>query len=251
VVLGLIQGTTEFLPVSSSGHLVLAQRLFGVRSPGIVLEVTLHVATTAAVLVYFRRRLLDIFRTAAGPAGWRRFLALIIVASLPAALVGLFFEEAVTGLFENGRAVGWSLLFTAAVLGASFLIRRRAQAIAALSWGGALVIGVAQAIAVAPGVSRAGMTVVAALLVGLAGAEAATFSFLLSVPAVLGAAALELRHAPTFAGDWTGVGVAAAVALVAAWGAIYLVVATARSRHFGWFGVYCAVVGLLALVAIR
>jgi undecaprenyl-diphosphatase len=245
----LVQGLTEFLPVSSSGHLVLAQEYLKVESPGIVLEVALHVATALAIIIYFRRRLVDIFRAAAGgPGGWLKFLGLVIVASAPAAVVGLAFEDRVESLFESTTGVGIALLFTAAVLFASALIKRRGGTIAQMSFWAALVVGLAQALAIAPGVSRSGMTIVAGLAVGLAGAEAASFSFLMSVPAILGAALLESRKIESFGGDWAGVALGSAVAFAAGLAAIYIVLASVRGRKFGWFGVYCVVVGLAVLL---
>lgn len=247
--MGLVQGLTEFLPVSSSGHLVLAQKYLGIEPPGILLEVALHVATALAIVIYFRRRLKTIFAASAGGAGgWLRFVALVAVASLPAAAVGLAFENKIELLFESGRAVGAALLFTAAVLVASSLLRRRDAKLATLGFAAALAVGGGQALAVAPGISRSGMTIVAGLAVGLAGAEAATFSFLLSVPAVLGAAFLEAGKIEVFEGSWPGLGLASVVAFAAALAAIYVVLASVRSRGFGWFGAYCAALGLSALL---
>lgn len=247
--LGLVQGLTEFLPVSSSGHLVLAQEYLGVRAPGIVLEVALHLATALAILLYFRRRLVDIFRGAAGERGrGGRFLALIAVASVPAAAVGLLLEDQVAAIFERPRLVGAALLFTAAALFLSTVIRRGRLRAADLGFAGAIAIGLAQALAIAPGVSRSGMTIVAGLLVGLAGEEAATFSFLLSVPAVGGAALLEARKIESFPGNWPALALAFAVAFLAGLAAIYVVLATVRGRRFTWFGVYCAAVGIAALL---
>jgi undecaprenyl-diphosphatase len=248
-VLGLLQGFTEFLPVSSSGHLVLAQRILALEPPGIVLEVALHLATTLAILIYFRRRLGAVFSAAAGGrAGWLRFLALIAVASLPAAVVGLAFEGPLERLFESYRAVGAALVFTAAVLAASTFIPRRGAKLGEITFAAAAVVGVAQAAAVVPGVSRSGMTIVAGLAMGLAGAEAATFSFLLSVPAVLGAGLLEARKVRAFEGSWPGLALAAAAAFAAGLAAIYLVIGSLKGRRFGWFGVYCAAAGIAALL---
>jgi undecaprenyl-diphosphatase len=250
-VLGLVQGLTEFLPVSSSGHLVLAQKYLGIDAPGIVVEVALHVATAFAILIYFRRRLNTIFATAAGgKGGWLRFVALIVVASLPAAAVGLAFESKVEVLFESSRAVGAALLFTGAVLAASSLIRRGDAKLAELGFAAALAVGAAQALAITPGVSRSGMTIVAGLLVGLAGGEAAAFSFLLSVPAILGAAALEATKIKAFQGNWPGLAIAFGIAFVAGLAAIHIVLSSLRGRGFGWFGAYCAAVGLVALIII-
>lgn len=245
----MVQGLTEFLPVSSSGHLVLAQRYLGVDTPGIVLEVALHVATALAIVIYFRRRLVTIFAASAGgKGGWLRFAALIVVASLPAAVVGLGFEDEIELLFESSRLVGGALLFTAAVLAASTFLRRGETKLAEMSFGAALVVGLGQALAITPGVSRSGMTIVAGLLVGLAGAEAATFSFLLSVPAVLGAAALEAGKVGSFDGSWPGLALAFAAAFAVGLAAIHVVLVTVRGRRFGWFGAYCAVVGLVAVL---
>lgn len=237
------------MPVSSSGHLVLAQEYLGISAPGIVVEVALHVATALAVVVYFRGRLKTIFLGAAGGReGWLRFVALVVVASLPAAFVGLAFEDDIEPLFENSRAVGVALLFTAAVLLASSLLRRRDAKLATLSFGAALAVGAAQALAITPGVSRSGTTIVVGLLVGLAGAEAATFSFLLSVPAILGAAALEATKIESFQGNWVGLTFAFAIALVAGLAAIHVVLKSLHGRGFGWFGVYCAALGLAVLL---
>ena len=246
--LGLVQGLTEFLPVSSSGHLVLAQKYLGIDTPGIVVEVALHVATVLAVLIYFRGRLWEMLKAGAGSrGGWLRFLGLLVVASLPAAVVGLALESRIELLFESVQAVAVSLLFTAAVLAASSLLKRGDGKMANIAFLAALAVGAAQALAIAPGVSRSGMTIVAGLLVGLAGAEAATFSFLLSVPAILGAAVLEGAKIRGFEGNWAGLGLAFGVAFVAGLAAIYLVLASVRGRGFGWFGAYCAVLGLVAL----
>jgi undecaprenyl-diphosphatase len=160
------------------------------------------------------------------------------------------FEDYVEGFFENDRLVGVSLLFTAAVLLLSAAIKRRGGRVVEMGFGAALTVGVAQAVAIIPGVSRSGMTIVAGLLVGLAGPEAVAFSFLLSVPAILGATALELRKADAYAGSWPGLAWACALAFVVGLFAIYVVVRTARGRGFAWFGAYCAVVGVLALVAL-
>jgi undecaprenyl-diphosphatase len=226
----------------------VAQRLLGVSSPGIVPEVALHVATTSAVLLYYRRRLLTIFTSAAGGReGWLRFVGLLLVASAPAALLGFFAEDRLAALFESSFIAGAGLLFTAAVLGASAFVPRRPGTVARLAWAAALAVGVAQAVAIVPGISRAGMTVVAGLAVGLAGEEAAAFSFLLSVPAVLGAGVLELRKAGDFTGSWPALAAACAVACVVGLVAIRVVARTARGRGFAWFGVYCAAVGFGAL----
>lgn len=234
---------TEFLPVSSSGHLVLAQELFGYKPEGISLEVALHVATLLAVLIYYRRRLFDIARVGVGAGGWPRFLALIIIASVPAAVVGLFFEDRIAGLFESPAIVGFALLFTAAVLASSMLARSRGVNCATLGFGAAFLIGVAQAVAIAPGVSRSGITIVAALWLGTVAEEAAAFSFILSVPAILGAAILTAKDIATVDIPLGPLAVGFAVTFVAGVFAIYVVIKMLSARKFPYFAVYCCIIG--------
>ncbi len=217
--------------------------------PGIVLEVALHVATTLAIIVYFRRRLVGIFAGAAGGReGWLRFAALLAVATIPAAVVGVALEAHIELLFESVRAVGGALLFTAVVLLGSIFLRRGRRGLGELGFTAAFVIGVAQAAAIVPGVSRAGMTIVAGLAAGLASDEAIAFSFLLSIPAILGAGVLEIRKIDAFPGSFSGIAVACIIAFVAGLAAIHFVRAAAQGRRFGYFGVYCAAVGVVALL---
>jgi undecaprenyl-diphosphatase len=238
---------TEFLPVSSSGHLVLAQELFQYRPEGILLEVTLHVATLLAVLVYYRRRLVAIAKERTGPGGWRRFAGLIIVASVPAAAVGLLFEERIDTLFESPVVVGFTLLFTAAVLASAVFARSRGVTCATLGFGAALMIGVAQAVAIAPGVSRSGMTIVAALWFGTVAEEAAVFSFILSVPAIFGAAVLKFPNITAIDIPFGPLAIGFVTALVAGVLAIYVVIRTLSARKFPYFAVYCCIIGLITI----
>lgn len=243
----MVQGLTEFLPVSSSGHLVLAQELFDYKPEGILLEVALHVATLLAVLIYYRRRMFDIARAGVGAGGWPRFVGLIIIASIPAAVVGLFFEDRVEGLFESPVLVGFALLFTAAVLASSTFARSRGINLTTLGFGAALLIGVAQAVAIAPGVSRSGMTIVAALWLGTVAEEAAAFSFILSVPAILGAGILTVKDITTVDIPLGPLTVGFAAALVAGVFAIYVVIKTLSARKFPYFAVYCCIIGTVVI----
>lgn len=192
MVLGLAQGLTEFLPVSSSGHLVLLQHFLRVPEAGVAFDVFLHLATLLAVVVYFWADLWGLFRD------WRK-LALIVVGSVPAAVLGFVLEDFFTRLFSSVLTVGVALLGTGFILwGAEALAaryRRRRQA-NQLTLADAWWIGVGQAVAIIPGLSRSGATISAGLARGLEREVAARFSFLLSVPVILGAALLQLRHLP-------------------------------------------------------
>lgn len=192
IVLGVVQGATEFLPVSSSGHLVLTQELLGLAIPGIIFEVTVHLATLLSILLVYRARVAALItgslrreREALG------YVALLVVATLPAAVLGLLFEDRIDAVFEHPAVAGVAFLVTGILLWTTRAAMRREPS-ANPTLPTALAMGFAQAFALVPGISRSGSTVVAGLWGGVAGREAAAFSFLMAVPAILGAAVLKL-----------------------------------------------------------
>ena len=214
LLLGIVQGLTEFLPVSSSGHLVLGRALLpdeALRSPGVLFEIVVHLGTLAAALIYLRREVLGLLRSLAGAGGTipggqdavragRRLVGLLLVASIPAAVVGVTFQDQIHRAFSGIGFAAGGLVLTGAVL---LAFRRppaqpdgaapRTRTIPLLPRGlaDALWIGIAQAAAIFPGVSRSGLTIVAGRQRGVSPADAARFSFLLSAPAIAGAALLE------------------------------------------------------------
>ena len=194
-VLALIQGITEFLPVSSSGHLVIAQRLLGWNLDNVLLDIALHLGTAAAICVIYRKDIRALVGDALSKDGARRkpslkTIGLIILAAIPAGLAGVVFKGFFEKMFLNARAAGALFFVTAAFLFASGL---RKKSPVALNRPKALVIGLAQALAILPGVSRSGTTISTALLVGMDRKEAGRFSFLLGLPIIVGAALLELK----------------------------------------------------------
>jgi len=255
LVLGVVQGATEFLPVSSSGHLVIGQALMGIRIPGVVFEVVVHLATLLSILLVYRERVAGLIRDAAGGSreAWR-YLGLLVVATLPAVAAGLLLRRQVETLFEAPAWVGVALLVTGGLL---WTTRR---ALRSEEWGepalwAALAMGVAQSFALIPGISRSGATVVAGLWLGVEPREAAAFSFLMAVPAIGGAALLQapeaLAGSPGMPAGLLLVGaVAAAVTGVLA---IRTFVALLRRRAFHAFAPYCWLVGggFLAYLALR
>jgi len=250
LLLGILQGATEFLPVSSSGHLVIGQELLSLSLPGITFEVVVHVATLLSVLVVYRERLLDLFQgtlVRRDAEAWR-YVGMLVVGTLPVAVVGLAFGDRVTALFARPQTVGFALLFTGTLLFSTrWALRRPLKPEFGLRV--ALLIGLAQCIALLPGVSRSGVTVVTALWLGVAPVQAAAFSFLLSIPAIGGAALLEV---PELAGVGAALGafplglafVAAALTGILA---IRLFVRMLANRSFPLFGWYCWGAGLLFL----
>lgn len=261
VLLGIVQGLTEFLPVSSSGHLVLGRALLpegALRSPGVLFEIVVHLGTLAAALIYLRREVLALLGSLAGRGNGagRRLIALLVLASIPAVVVGIAFQEQIHRAFSGMGFAAGGLVLTGAVL---LYFRHRAAPNAAppaavpvlpRGSGDALWIGLAQAAAIFPGVSRSGMTIVAGRERGVSPADAARFSFLLSAPVIAGAALFEGASAfgsgalaaggAAVAGELTAGFLTAFVAGMFALRWVFHWLARERFHQFGW---YCLAVG--------
>lgn len=247
IALGIVQGLTEFFPVSSSGHLVLAQDLLGIDTPGVSFEVLVHLATVAAILVVYRRRIVRLFLEAAsGDRHANGYIAKLILASVPVAVIGLAFGDAIAGAFDSPQLVAFNLLATGGIIFSTrWLVTIARRPAPAPTWRGAAGIGVAQAVALLPGISRSGATVAVALADRTERAAAAEFSFLLSIPAILGASALEL---PAILDHGLGLGATAVIgaassAFLAAIAAIVLFVRWLRIGRLHFFAYYCWLVG--------
>lgn len=195
-LLGIVQGLTEFLPVSSSAHLVVVQHLFGFKEPLVAFDVALHFGTLAALFVYFRRDLVQLVKNIFVPGPATRLAFGIVIASIPTAFIGFTFKDWFETLFGSLQAVGFALLGTSALL---WMTRKREAGRREIGHGKVLdflLIGSMQGFAIIPGISRSGATLVTGLLRGFKREDAFRFSFLLSIPAVLGAGILELRDGP-------------------------------------------------------
>jgi len=195
VILGILQGAGEFLPISSSAHLALAPRLFGWEYQGLAYDVMLHLGTLLAVLIYFAKDWLNIFKDAftapRSPGG--RMLPLLALASVPAALAGLLLNDYAETLFRDPAWIAANLIGFSALIAWADLRPAQAADESAFSARHALLIGLAQCLALMPGASRSGMTIMAALFLGYTRSSAARISFLMSTPVILGAALLESR----------------------------------------------------------
>jgi undecaprenyl-diphosphatase len=250
-LLALVQGLTEFLPVSSSGHLVLTQTALGFEEPAMALDIALHVGTLLAVVTFYHLDLLRICRQALG--GKFREIGLLGLATLPTALVGVLFKDQIQSVFHDSRFASGGLLLTAAILMIGEWARRKRadseqqseELERDMGWGQAFLIGCAQTVAILPGISRSGSTIVAGMLLGLPAQQAARFSFLISIPAILGAAVLSLPDAIDD-GLVGGVGPVVWAVLFAGfigWGALRMLLAFLGRGAFAWFAVYCVVLG--------
>jgi undecaprenyl-diphosphatase len=269
LMLGAVQGVTEFLPISSDGHLVITQQAFGwltgkkrSGAEDLFFDVMLHVGTLTAIIVYYRavattgaRGLLGSETVSPAYRRWAvvRVGLLAIVATLPLIPLKLFFLKWIEQTFESSIAAGVGFLITAAVLLLTILFQWRREGGKGpleTTWVDALVIGVAQMFAPLPGVSRSGLTIAAALGMGLSRAWAVGFSLLIAVPAIVGAAVFEIRKIDphTLTGDRVAQTVAAAVlAGVVGYGAIIWLVKVVRSGRLWYFSVYLIVLGLAVL----
>ena len=256
IFLGILQGLTEFLPVSSSGHLVLAQALLGLQLPGLTLEIMLHAGTALAIAVFFRA---DLARLLGGAMrreqASSRFLGLLVLASLPAAVIGVVAGEAVGAAMDSARLAAGMLLVTAGLLVLGPRMASGTPKAVSMRPSQALWIGLAQAFAILPGISRSGSTIVVGLLCGLERRQAARFSLLLALPVMLGGAAVDLfklarQPVPELAAGALQVGPLLAGVLTAfALGlvAIRLLLLAVQRAKLAWFGLYCAVVAAVAL----
>ncbi len=249
VILGLVQGLTEFLPVSSSGHLVMAQTFLGVPTPGVFLEVALHVATLLSVMVVYRAKLAELLvGTVRRQPEALRYVGMLVLATLPVVVIGLLFRDAIEAAFDTPYVTGFMLLVTGVLLHSTSWGRSddETRTHDAPTPGHALGMGFAQCLALLPGISRSGSTIAAGLWTGLRGERAAEFSFLMSLPAIAGAAILQVADigsatldGPLLAGF--------AVALVAGVVAIKSLVWLVRRQGFHHFAWYVWAVGLFFL----
>lgn len=254
MLLGLVQGLCEFLPVSSSGHLILLQRLFGVEENALFFTVMLHVATLIAVLIVYRRMVWRLLRHP-----FQKTVLYLILALVPTVLAALLFKkvppfDAFYEAAESGAYLGVCFLFTACLLTASDLIRRprsRQRSLRSMRTADALAVGGMQAIGVLPGVSRSGSTIAGALFAGLDRKAAADFSFLLSIPSIVGGAVLEIPDTlrEGFGSiDWLCVAAGMLVAGVTGYFAIRLMLAAIKKRSLWGFAVYTGLLGAAILV---
>ena len=249
LLLGLVQGLTEFLPISSSGHLVLAEEFVGYRPQGVFFEVVVHLATLLSVFIAYRKRIAELLRGfASGSRASFNYAGLLVVASVPAAAAGLLWRDYFERTFHSPVDLGWQFLVTAVILWSTKWAAERVRG-APITVGRAVLIGIGQALAIIPAISRSGATIAAALWTGVTPTAAAEFSFLMSIVVIAGTGVLELRHIPPGVNLLEpGLLWAFFAALISGVVAIQFLVALLRSSRFYLFAPYCVVVGIFCLV---
>ena len=247
-ILAVLQGIAEFLPISSSGHLVLGKALLGVKEPGIRLDIFLHVGTLFAIAAFYWRVIWRILRE----YDWK-YVAKIVVSAIPAGVIGVLFKDQLEEFFSSPHAVGAALLFTGIVLLATKVLPKGEREVSFL---GAIVMGVAQAVAILPGVSRSGMTLAAARASKIEAAKSAEFSFLMSAPPIAGAALLEVLKAmkencpncPSTETAWPLVIYGGVLAAVVGYFSLAFLLKALKSDRFWMFGPYCLLAGGITLI---
>jgi undecaprenyl-diphosphatase len=262
LILGLTQGLTEFLPVSSSGHLVLVPEFFNLATPTLGFDILVHVATLVAVVGYFIKDVAKIVIALVAPSRmsreevkfWRRLFLWLIIGSIPAAVVGFAFGSFFEDLFTSTLSVGVFLLVTSLLLwGADLVIarvRRDTVPLERMHALDALIVGCFQAVAIAPGISRSGSTIAAGIFLGFDRPTAARFSFLLSIPAIFGAFLAKLHDVSGgFAGaSGSAYAVGALAATATGFLAVYGLMRWVKNHRLRGFGIYTAILGVITII---
>lgn len=253
IILGIIQGLTEFLPVSSSGHLEIGKAILGdnsVPEESLLFTVVLHFATALSTIVVFRKDILDIVKGAL-KFKWNddlQFISKIIVSMIPAVIVGLFFEEELEQLFGGNILLVGSMLIVTAVL--LFLADKAKDTNKKVTFKNAFVIGISQAIAILPGISRSGATISTSVLLGNDKTKAARFSFLMVVPLIIGKIAKDILSGDlTYEShSFTTLSIGFIAAFIAGLFACTWMIALVKKSKLSYFAIYCLIVGLIAIV---
>lgn len=251
MALGALQGVTEFLPISSSGHLAVGRHFVPVGGDELAFDLMLHLGTLVPVLVLFRK---DLGRMVTDPlrgeGPWLarpgvRFLALVVVASVPTALMGLLLEDYFESMFSSFGSLSWQFALTAVVLWATARWDRGDRDLGAMTWQDAALIGIAQGLAILPAVSRSGATIAAGMYLGLRRDLVGRFSFICSVPAILGAVLLKLDDVtvdPEQVPAWTA---GTVTSMVVGFVSLAVLMRVIRSGDFSRFAWYCAGMSLV------
>jgi undecaprenyl-diphosphatase len=247
VISGIVQGITEFFPISSSGHLVILHNVFGLKQEMLAFDVFLHFGTILSVVIFFRKDIARMFHKDV------KLLKFILIASIPTFIIGMIFKDTVENLFSMPLVVGFTLITTglflllASIFAIYWKIAGRSRP---LGIKNSIVIGIAQGVSILPGISRSGATIGTALIAGLNEAEALKFSFLLSIPAVLGANMLKVRqiYGNLVSGDTVAFLAGSVAAAVTGFLVIKALFSILRRNLFFLFGIYCILIGAAVVI---
>lgn len=246
-LLGIIQGLTEFLPISSSGHLVIGQKMLGISVAGNVFEVVVHLGTLGSVLIIFWSDIMQLIKSLKS-ATTQKYIIALAIGTIPAAIIGLLYKDIISEAFENIKIVAITLMITGIILLTTRFIKTKLKDVS-ISRG--LLIGIVQALAIIPGISRSGITISLGMYLGIAPEKAAKYSFLLAISTIAGAGlltGLDLMESSEPALPWTILIVGFLTSLFVGWISLKWLLGLIRLGKFHWFGVYCIFVGLLSWI---
>ena len=253
VLLGILQGLTEFLPVSSSAHLVLGKHLLHFESPDLLFDVMLHVATLCVVLIFFRKRVMLLIRAFLGLFfkkfskdyfEQKHFLWGIIIATIPTGVIGYFMSKYILDYMQATLFVGYALILTSILL----ILSDNFNGNGKLTLGKSFLIGIGQGLAVTPGISRSGTTIAVSVMLGIKREEAAEFSFLISVPAIIGAVILKIHEGGFNPNDITAYAAGMAAAFISGFLVVGVMLRFIRNAKLKYFAFYCLTVGVATVL---
>jgi undecaprenyl-diphosphatase len=247
IISGIVQGITEFLPVSSSGHLVILHSIFGMREPQMLFDIFLHAGTLISIVVFFRKDIIKLFGSDA------RTLLLVALGSIPTFAIGFFFKDAFERLFGMPQFVGYMLIVTGILLISAQLYSKRARPERPIGPLTAAIVGVFQGVAIIPGISRSGATIAGGMLCGAGREESFRFSFLMAIPAVGGACAfklLKIGEAVTGTGSSAFI-VGGSVAAVVGLFSLRALLGIIRKGSIHLIGIYCIAIGSFAIICLK
>jgi undecaprenyl-diphosphatase len=249
-ILGFIQGLTEFLPVSSSGHLVVFQEFLPIQGDHIAFDLVLHIGTLLPILWVYRTDISQLFTGLINnPKGeYARLAMWIVLGSVPTAIIGIGLEDLFEEVFHTPKMVGIAFFITACILFGTKYVTKNDRGLAQMTWKDAVLIGIAQGMAITPGISRSGSTIAAALFLGLRRDLAAKYSFLLSIPAILGGFILKFKDLQESQFDIFPLLIGFICAAFSGYVALRLLLKLVNSGDFSKFSYYLVVVSLLSIV---
>jgi len=249
IILGIVQGLTEFLPISSSGHLVLMQKIFGITEPTLIFDTSVHLGTLLAVFAVFKDDIISILKKPFQKLTW-----LLLAGTIPTAIIGLAFKDSFEQMFHTGSTLGFEFIITGAVLLWSSMLKSGHKRVKETSYFDAVFIGIMQGIAIMPAISRSGLTISGALFRKLDRNFAARFSFLLSIPAIIGATVFQVKDIMEV-GSGTGFGIGmgvlftgAVAAALAGYVSIKYMLQVLKSGKLKYFAYYVLVLGIFVIL---
>ncbi len=257
LILGIIQGLTEFLPVSSSGHLTILHSFLGEVGDNVLFDVFLHFGTLLATLVFFRHKIFSILKGLLSEyksgdifkGEWSKRSLYICIAVIPTGIIGLVFKDELEALFLDPKKAALMLLVTGAILLLTLIFKGKEKTAANIGILGALIVGIVQGLAIIPGISRSGSTISASLFLGLRREEAGEYSFLISIPAIFGALLIKLKDIESLVDvTWFPMILGLAVSFFVGLLALSVLLKFVRKGRFWVFAPYCIILGLIGSI---